>query len=216
MAEKDKKDKQGAPAKKGKGGGKKGKAAPERPRRSAGIPRLSEFYRSEIVPGMMKHFNYRNVMEVPRLVKVVVNMGVGEGSRDIKPLDAALEELTLITGQRANIRRSRKSIANFKLREGMPVGCSVTLRGARMFEFLDRLINVAFPRIRDFRGLPLKSFDGRGNHSLGIQEHLVFTELDYSKVAQIRGLNVCTVTTARTDDEARELLRMFGMPFRDA
>lgn len=215
MAEKGKSDKKGAAAKKGKGAGKKEQAAPTRPRRSMGAPRLRELYRDEIVPRLMERFNYRNVMEAPRLVKMVLNMGVGEGSRDIKLLDAAIEELSLITGQRANVRRARKSIANFKLRDGMPVGCAVTLRGARMYEFLDRLINVAFPRTRDFRGLPLKSFDGRGNHSIGIEEHLVFTELDYGKVAQIRGMNICTVTTAKTDDEARELLRLFGMPFRE-
>ena len=179
------------------------------------IPRLYEKYRNEIVPAMMKRFQYKNIMQAPRLVKVVVNMGVGEGSRDIKELDSAQKELALITGQKPKITRSRKSISAFKIRENMPIGCCVTLRGAYMYEFMDRLINVAIPRIRDFRGLPPDDFDGRGNHSMGVKEHIIFMELDYSKIAKVRGMNITTVTTAENDEEARELLRLCGMPFRE-
>jgi len=179
------------------------------------IPRLLVRYRSEIVPNLMKRFHYKNVMQVPRLVKIVVNMGVGEAAHDIKELDAAQQELSLITGQKPRITRATKSISAFKVRMGNPVGCCVTLRGTYMYEFLDRLINVAIPRIRDFRGLPPNSFDGRGSHSLGIKEHLIFMELDYNKVTKVRGMNIVTVTTAKTDEEARELLRLFGMPFRE-
>jgi len=179
------------------------------------VPRLAEIYRKEIVPAMMKKFNYKNIMQVPRITKVVLNMGVGEASRDIKEMDSAQQELSLIAGQKPKITRCSKSISAFKVRAGMPVGCCATLRGAMMYEFLDRFINVAIPRIRDFRGLPPDAFDGRGTHSIGIREHLIFMELDYSKVAKIRGLNVTTVTTAKTDEEARELLRLFGMPFRE-
>jgi len=178
-------------------------------------PRLLEFYRKEVVPAMMKRFNYKNVMQVPRLAKIVVNMGVGDAARDIKELDAAQQELALITGQKPKVTRSTKSISAFKVRQGNPVGCCVTLRGAYMYEFLDRLINVAIPRIRDFRGLPPDDFDGRGTHSMGIKEHLIFMELDYNKVSKTRGMNITTVTNAKTDEEARELLRLFGMPFRE-
>jgi large subunit ribosomal protein L5 len=178
-------------------------------------PRLLELYRKEVVPAMMKRFNYKNVMQVPRLAKIVVNMGVGDAARDIKELDSAQQELALITGQKPKVTRSTKSISAFKVRKGNPVGCCVTLRGAYMYEFLDRLINVAIPRIRDFRGLPPDDFDGRGTHSMGIKEHLIFMELDYDKVSKTRGMNITTVTNAKTDEEARELLRLFGMPFRE-
>jgi len=179
-------------------------------------PRLKRRYREEIIPAMIKKFGYKNVMQVPRLVKIVLNMGIGEAARDIKLLDAAERELALIAGQKPVPTRAKRAISAFKIRAGMPVGCFVTLRGDRMYEFLDRLINIAIPRIRDFRGLPAKSFDGRGNHSMGIREHLIFMELDYSKVSTVRGMDITTVTTAKTDEEARELLRLFGMPFREA
>jgi large subunit ribosomal protein L5 len=188
----------------------------EEPKPEIYEPRLRQRYREEIVPAMMKKFTYGNRMQVPRLEKIVLNMGIGEASRDIKLLDAAERELTLIAGQKPVATRARRSIAAFKIREGMPVGCFVTLRGRRMYDFLERLINVAIPRVRDFRGLPTKSLDGRGNHSMGIREHLIFTELDYNKVSTMRGMNITTVTTAKTDEEARELLRLFGMPFREA
>lgn len=177
-------------------------------------PRLLTKYKTEIVPALMKRFQYKNVMQVPRLTKIVVNMGVGDAARDIKELDSAQKDLALITGQKPKTTRASKSIAAFKVRQGNPVGCCVTLRKAYMYEFLDRLINVAIPRIRDFRGLPPNDFDGRGNHSMGIREHLIFMELDYSKVEKVRGMNVNMITTAKTDEEARELLRLFGMPFR--
>jgi large subunit ribosomal protein L5 len=178
------------------------------------MARLQELYRKEIVPALRERFGYTNPMQVPRLEKVVVNMGVGEGSRDFKLIEAAQQELGLIAGQRPVITRAKKAIAAFKIREEMPVGLKVTLRGVRMYEFLDRLINVAIPRVRDFRGLPPKSFDGRGSHTLGLREHLIFLELDYNKVQHVRGMDITTVTTARTDEEARELLRLLGMPFR--
>ena len=179
-------------------------------------PRLKERYEKEVVPALMKRFSYKSVMQVPRLRKVVVNMGVSEGTKDIKQLDAAESELALITGQKPKRTRAKKSIAAFKIREGMPVGCSVTLRGNYMWEFLDRLINIAIPRIRDFRGLPPKSFDGRGNHSIGIREHLIFLELDYNKVTTMRGMDITTVTSAKSDEEAKELLALMGMPFRES
>jgi large subunit ribosomal protein L5 len=179
-------------------------------------PRLRIRYRDEIVPAMMKKFGYRSIMQVPRLEKIVLNMGIGEASRDIKLLDAAEREMALIAGQKALSTRAKSAISAFKIRAGMPVGCFVTLRGRRMYDFLDRLVNIAIPRVRDFRGLPTKSFDGRGNHSMGIREHLIFMELDYNKVSTARGMNITTVTTAKTDEEARELLRLFGMPFREA
>lgn len=179
------------------------------------IPAYKTRYREEIVPALMKRFGYKNVNQVPRLVKVVVNMGVGEGARDAKILESAERELALITGQKPSVAKAKKSIAAFKLREGMPVGAFCTLRGPSMFEFLERLVTVAIPRIRDFRGLPTKSFDGRGNHSIGIREHLIFMELDFNKVTAVKGMNITTVTTAKTDEEARELLRLVGFPFRD-
>lgn len=177
-------------------------------------PRLKTRYREVIAPALQKKFGYKNVMKIPRLKKIVVNMGVGAASRDIKELDAAEKELAIITGQKPRTTRARIAVSTFKIREGMPIGCFVTLRGARMYEFLDRLINVALPRIRDFRGLPGRAFDGRGNHSIGIKEHLIFVELDYNQISKNRGMNITTVTTAKTDAEAKELLTLFGMPFR--
>jgi large subunit ribosomal protein L5 len=178
------------------------------------VPRIKDSYLKEIVPRLMKERDYPNVMAVPRLVKVVVNMGVGEATQNVKLLDAAVEELGQITGQRPTIRRAKKSVASFRLREGMPIAASVTLRGHRMFEFVDRLFNVALPRVRDFRGVPTNSFDGRGNYTLGLKDQIIFPEVDYSKVENLRGMNVTFVTTARTDEEARELLASLGMPFR--
>src|SRR2546422_4060539 len=177
-------------------------------------PRLKEQYRNQVAPALMKEFNYRNVMAVPRLRKIVLNMGLGEAIQNAKLLDSATRELGEITGQKPVITRARKSIANFKLRKNMPIGAMVTLRGERMFEFLDRLTNVALPRVRDFRGVSTKSFDGRGNYTLGLRDQLIFPEIDYAKVDKVRGMNVTIVTTARTDDEARELLKQLGMPFR--
>jgi large subunit ribosomal protein L5 len=179
-------------------------------------PRLLVKYKTEVLPALMKRFGYKNVMQAPKLVKVTLNMGVGEGARDVKVVETAEAELALIAGQKAKRARSRVSVSAFKLREGMPVGCMVTLRGHRMYEFLDRLINVSIPRIRDFRGLPTAGFDGRGNHSFGIREHIIFLELDFNKVAQTKGMNINTTTTAKTDEEARELLTLLGMPFRQS
>ncbi|WP_324668442.1 50S ribosomal protein L5 [Geochorda subterranea] len=177
--------------------------------------RLKERYRREVVPAMMARFGYRNVMEVPRLAKVVINMGVGEAVQDPKQLDAAVADLTAISGQKPVVTRARRSIAAFKLRKGMPIGAKVTLRGDRMYHFLDKLINVALPRIRDFRGVSPDSFDGRGNYSLGIREQLIFPEIRYDKVDRVRGMDITIATTARTDEEAAELLRLLGMPFRN-
>lgn len=177
-------------------------------------PRLKEYYETEVQAKLMERFGYKNVMQVPRFEKIVVNVGVGEAVKDMKALDATVEELATITGQRPQVRRAKKSIANFKLRTGMPIGAAVTLRGARMYEFYDRFVNVAVPRVRDFRGLPAKAFDGRGNYSIGISEQIIFPEIDYDKVYKVRGMNVNIVTTARTDEEARELLRLMNMPFR--
>jgi large subunit ribosomal protein L5 len=178
------------------------------------VPRLKERYQKEIVPALMKEFNYRNVMAVPRLRKIVVNMGLGEAIQNAKLLDSATQELGQITGQRPVITRARKSIANFKLRKNMPIGAMVTLRGERMYEFIDRLMNVALPRVRDFRGLSTRAFDGRGNYTLGLRDQLVFPEVDYAKVEKIKGMNISIVTDARSDAEALALLRHFGMPFR--
>jgi len=177
--------------------------------------RLKEHYRNEVLPRLMKERGYPNVMAAPRLVKVAVNVGVGEATQNIKVLDAAVEELGKITGQRPAVKRARKSIAAFKLREGMPIGASVTLRGDRMYEFIDRLFSVALPRVRDFRGVPADSFDGRGNYTLGLQDQIIFHEIDYSKVDKLRGMNVTFVTTARTDEESKLLLKFLGMPFRN-
>ena len=177
--------------------------------------RIKEAYVKQVVPRLMKERNYSSVMAVPRLTKVVVNMGVGDATQNIKLLDAAMEELARVTGQRPAMRRARKSIAAFKLRQGMPIAASVTLRGDRMYEFVDRLFNVALPRVRDFRGVPTNSFDGRGNYTLGLRDQLIFPEVDYAKVDKLRGMNVTFVTTARTDEESTLLLRYLGMPFRN-
>jgi large subunit ribosomal protein L5 len=171
-------------------------------------------YREEVLPALQKEFGLSNVHAVPRLEKIVINMGVGEASREAKVLDGAIEELGAIAGQKAVIRRARKSIANFKLRQGMPVGCMVTLRGRRMWEFFDRLVNLALPRVRDFRGVNPKGFDGRGNYTLGVKDQLVFPETNYAKVQKAKGMNVCIVTSARSDAEAKSLLTQLGMPFR--
>jgi len=179
------------------------------------IPRLKQLYRDEVVEALTKEFEYQNVMEVPRLQKVTVNIGMGEAIRDAKSMDAAMRDLVVITGQRPVVTRARKSIAAFKVREGMPVGLMVTLRGDRMYDFLDRLFNVALPRIRDFRGLSSKSFDGRGNYSIGLREQLIFPEVDYDSIDKLRGLEVNIVTTARSDAEGKALLRHLGLPFRD-
>jgi large subunit ribosomal protein L5 len=177
-------------------------------------PRLRERYQKDVVPSLMKQFNYTNPMQVPRLVKVVLNMGMGEAISNAKALDHAVSELGLITGQHPVITRAKKSIATFKLREGMPIGCMVTLRKERMFEFLDRFISAALPRIRDFKGIPSKSFDGRGNYSIGIKEQIIFPEIEIDKVDSIHGMDIVIVTTAKTDEEGRALLGHLGMPFR--
>ncbi|MBM3146355.1 MAG: 50S ribosomal protein L5 [Actinobacteria bacterium] len=179
------------------------------------MARLKGKYREEVLPQLMEEFHYRNVMEAPRITKITVNMGVGEAKTNAKLLDDAVEELALITGQRPKITRARKSIAGFKLREGMAIGCVVTLRGDRMYEMLDRLVSIALPRIRDFRGISSQQFDGRGNFSLGIREQTIFPEIDYDSIDQTRGLNVCITTTAKTDEEGRALLSRLGMPFRN-
>ncbi len=178
------------------------------------MTRLKETYQKEIVDGMTKKFGYKNVMQVPRLEKIVINMGIGEAKENSKVLDAAMAELAIISGQKPVATRAKNSIANFKIREGMPIGCKVTLRGERMYEFLDRLINLALPRVRDFRGVNPNAFDGRGNYALGIKEQLIFPEIEYDKVDKVRGMDVIVVTTAGTDEEARELLAQFGMPFK--
>ena len=178
------------------------------------MSRLEKQYHESIRPQLMKDLEIQNVWAVPRMQKVVVNMGVGEASQNIKLLDAAMEELAAITGQRPVMRRARKSIAAFKLREGQPVGATVTLRGKRMWEFIDRLVNVALPRVRDFRGAPTKSFDGRGNYTMGLEDQLIFPEIDYSRVSQSRGMNITFVTTSRNDKGARRLLELLGLPFR--
>jgi large subunit ribosomal protein L5 len=177
--------------------------------------RIKETYQKEVVPRLLKERGYPSIMAVPRLEKIVVNMGVGEATQNIKILDAAMDELGKITGQRPAVRRARKSIAAFKLREGMPIAATVTLRGDRMYEFVDRLFNVALPRVRDFRGLPTNAFDGRGNYTLGLKDQLLFLEVDYAKVEKMRGMNVTFVTSARTDEESKLLLQYLGMPFRN-
>lgn len=176
-------------------------------------PRLKEKYYKEVVPALMQKFGYKNIMQVPKLGKIVINIGLGEGKDNPKTVEAAANDLMAITGQKPVVRRAKKSIANFKLRKGMPIGCMVTLRGDRMYEFLDKVINLALPRVRDFRGVSDRSFDGRGNYSLGFKEQLVFPEIDYDKVDKIRGLEITIVTSAETDEEAKELLRLLGMPF---
>ncbi len=177
------------------------------------MSRLRELYKTEALPALTKQFSYKNVMAAPRLVKINVNMGLGEAIANAKVLDVASEELAAITGQHPVVTKAKKSVAAFKLRQGMPIGVTVTLRGDRMFEFFDRLVNIALPRVRDFRGVSPKSFDGRGNYTLGLRDQLIFPEVDYGKVDKARGMNITIVTTARTDDEAYELLRILGMPF---
>ncbi len=179
------------------------------------MARLFDIYRGEIVDRMVKEFNYQSVMQVPKIKKIVLNMGLGEAIQNIKILDNAVEELTMIAGQRATIRRARRSIAAFKLREGMPIGCMVTVRREKMYHFLDKLINAVLPRVRDFRGLSPNAFDGRGNYTLGLREQTIFPEIDYDKVDRINGLNITIVTSAKMDEEARYLLRQMGMPFRE-
>jgi len=211
VSKKEKKEKKSAapveaPAEKGGKG--------DRPKGPVEPSRLHVRYKQEVVPALMKHFNYKNLMAVPKLEKIVINMGLGEAIGNAKIIDVAAAELASIAGQRPVVTRAKKSIANFKLREKMPIGAAVTLRGERMFEFLDRLTSVVLPRVRDFRGVPTRSFDGRGNYTLGLRDQLIFPEIPYEKVDKIRGMNVTIVTTARTDDEARELLKQLGMPFR--
>ena len=175
--------------------------------------RLKEQYKTEIVEAMTKKFGYKNIMQVPKLDKIVINMGVGEAKENAKILEAAVSDMETISGQKAVITKAKKAVANFKIREGMPIGCKVTLRGDKMYEFLDRLVNLALPRVRDFRGVSANSFDGRGNYSLGIKEQLIFPEIEYDKVDKVRGMDIIFVTTAKTDEEARELLTLFNMPF---
>lgn len=179
------------------------------------MARLKEFYRNEIVELMMKKFHYQSVMEVPRILKITLNMGVGEAVGDKKLINHALEDMTLISGQKPVVTKAKKSIAGFKIREGWPIGCKVTLRRDRMYEFLDRLITIALPRVRDFRGLSTKAFDRTGNYSLGIQEQIVFPEIDYDKIDSIRGLDICITTSAKTDEEAKALLEAFNLPLKD-
>jgi len=223
--EKQKKPQQQQQGKKGEGKAKgkpaeaaieaKGDGKPQRPKASSrSTARLRDRFEKEIAPALMKEFELKNPMAVPRINKVVVNMGVGEATQNAKVLDPAAAELQQITGQKPIITKAKKSIAAFKVREGNPIGAMVTLRGDRMYEFLDRLINVALPRVRDFRGVSTKSFDGRGNYTLGLRDQLIFPEIDYAKVDKLKGMNVTIVTTARTDDQARALLKGFGMPFR--
>jgi len=181
----------------------------------ANMTRLKEIYLRDVVPQLKKRFGYRNVMEVPRLDKVTLNIGLGEAVQNVKILDSAVEELSVIAGQKAVITKARRSIAAFKLREGMPIGVMVTLRRDRMYEFLDKLVNVALPRVRDFRGVSGKAFDGRGNYALGIREQIIFPEINFDKIDKIKGLNISIGTTARTDEEGKELLRLLGMPFRN-
>jgi len=178
------------------------------------MTRLKDRYRTEAIPALMKQFSYDNVMAVPRLWKITVNMGVGDAIADIKLLDQAVDELAGITGQKPSVTRAKKSIANFKLRKGMPIGCMVTLRGEKMYEFFDRLVNLALPRVRDFRGVSTRAFDGRGNYTLGIRDQMIFPETNYAKVTKVKGMNICITTTARTDEESRALLGAMGMPFR--
>jgi large subunit ribosomal protein L5 len=205
-----------------KGGGKAAPAAePQAPGKRASVsgavpPRMRERFRSSVVPAMMKERGYRNPFQVPRLEKVVINMGVGEGKENAKVLDFATADLQAIAGQKPVITRAKKSIANFKLRENVPIGCKVTLRGPRMYEFLDRLVNVALPRVRDFKGVPPKGFDGRGNYNMGLKEQIIFPEIVYDKVDKVRGMDITMVTTARTDEEAKALLTHLGVPFREA
>ncbi|MGG7163054.1 50S ribosomal protein L5 [Clostridium ihumii] len=177
------------------------------------VARLQEKYNNEVVQAMMEKFGYKNIMEVPKLEKIVVNMGVGEAKDNSKVLESAVSDMELVTGQKAVLTRAKNSVANFKIRENMPIGCKVTLRREKMYEFADKLINIALPRVRDFRGVPSKSFDGRGNYALGVKEQLIFPEVEYDKIDKVRGMDIIFVTSAKTDEEARELLRFLGMPF---
>ena len=177
------------------------------------MSRLSEQYKNEIVDAMIKKFGYKNIMEVPKLDKVVINMGVGEAKENAKVLDSAVKDLETIAGQKVVLTRAKNSVANFKIREGMPIGCKVTLRGEKMYEFVDRLVNLALPRVRDFRGISADAFDGRGNYALGVKEQLIFPEIEYDKIDKIRGMDIVVCTTAQTDEEARELLKLVGAPF---
>jgi len=179
------------------------------------MARLKELYNTEIIPQLMKDFSYSNVMEVPKVEKIVINMGLGEAIQNIKILDSAVVEMAAIAGQKAVITKAKKSIASFKLRQGMPIGCMVTLRREKMYEFLDRLVNVSLPRVRDFKGVSGKAFDGKGNYSLGVKEQLIFPEINYDKVDKIKGMNITIVTSARNDEEGRALLKLMGMPFRN-
>lgn len=178
------------------------------------MSRLRDDYENEIKKALTEKFGYKNVMQIPRLDKIVINMGVGEAKENAKIMESAVKDLTTISGQKPVVTKAKKSVANFKLREGMPIGCKVTLRGERMYEFADRLINLALPRVRDFRGVSAESFDGRGNYALGLKEQIIFPEIEYDKVDKVRGMDIIFVTTAQTDEEARELLRLFGMPFK--
>ena len=195
-----------------KAGGEPAKA--REPRGPLPVPRLKTDFETRVLPDLVKHFGYRNRMQAPHLTKIVVNMRLGEAVQNVKIVDGAVAELSRITGQHASVRRAKKAIANFKLREGMPIGAAVTLRGRRMYEFYDRFVSVAVPRIRDFRGFSMKSFDGRGNYSVGIQEQIIFPEIDYDKIEKVRGLDITFVTTARTDEEGLELLKRMKFPFR--
>jgi large subunit ribosomal protein L5 len=179
------------------------------------MTRIKDYYLKEVVPALIKEFHYKNRMEIPKIEKIVVNMGLGEAIQNIKVLDSAAEELSMIVGQKPVITKAKKSIATFKLRQGMSIGCRVTLRRDRMYEFFDRLVNVALPRVRDFRGISPKSFDGRGNFSVGLKEQIIFPEIDYDKIDKVRGMNVSIVTSAKTDEEARQLLKLMGLPFRN-
>jgi large subunit ribosomal protein L5 len=179
------------------------------------MARLKELYNKEMIPTLMKDFNFRNVMEVPKLEKIVINMGLGEAIQNVKILDSAVVEMAAIAGQKPVITKAKKSIASFKLRQGMPIGCMVTLRRDKMYEFLDRLVNVSLPRVRDFKGVAAKAFDGNGNYSLGVKEQLIFPEINYDKVDKIKGMNITIVTSARNDEEGRALLKLMGMPFRN-
>ena len=177
------------------------------------MSRLKDLYNSEIKDAMVKKFGYKNVMEIPKIDKIVINMGVGEAKENAKVLEGAVKDMETITGQKAILTKAKNSVANFKIREGMPIGCKTTLRGDKMYEFLDRLVNLALPRVRDFRGVNSNAFDGRGNYALGIKEQIIFPEIEYDKVDKVRGMDIIIVTTAKTDEEARELLRLFNMPF---
>ena len=218
MSKKQQTDEQIAEAKAAGKAAKAGKAdtAPKATGKEAkpSVIRLRDKYRAEVIPALQKEFGYQNVMAVPKVTKVVVNMGLGEATSNAKVVDTGAEELGKITGQKAAVRKAKKSIAQFKVRQGMPIGAMVTLRGDRMYEFLDRLMNIALPRVRDFRGVSAKGFDGRGNYTLGLKDQLIFLEIDYLKVDKGRGMNVSVVTTAKTDEEARKLLQFLGMPFR--